>query len=336
MAYAFQVAGRLEEARLYAEDSLKSRDLSWMMNYGIDPDRYRRDLHQILWHAYSGLAKTGALTPRSGPRDRFEGFVMAGYYRFKAAVHRLLFRKYSLLAANAYRLVSAAGDLPLDALIQYYNAFEDYPRRARVYLGLARDFETPLIPQAAASYEAEMGTLLKDRELLNAVIDDLDPVWERDMLADIYMELALPARGAVRLAGRAERQDAAERLYALNRGALRQNGIPLPVSLTFVLQTDGETSPEAARLAKPLMRILGKAGIQETGIRASGPNPARHTLTLELEDRQPEGGWLIRCELHDEGRGTSVWRRSIPLPSRSAGDLSAFARALADEAFTER
>jgi hypothetical protein len=155
------------------------------------------------------------------------------------------------------------------------------------------------------------------------------------MIADIYAELALPARGASR---RAEQQNAAERLYALNRGALRQRGIPLPVSLTFVLQTDGDggASPEAARLAKPLMRILGKAGIRETGVRASGPNPARFTLTLEIADRKPEGGWNIRCGLYDEGRGTSVWQRSIPLPlpSRSARDLSAFARALADEAFT--
>jgi hypothetical protein len=105
-----------------------------------------------------------------------------------------------------------------------------------------------------------------------------------------------------------------------------------------VLQPDGDGrfSPEAARLAKPLNRILGKAGIQETGIRTSGAHPARFTLTLEIEDRKPEGGWLIHCELHDGGRGSSVWRRTIPLPGRSAGDFSAFARALADEAFTER
>jgi hypothetical protein len=268
---------------------------------------------------------------------------MAGYYRFKAAVHRRLFRKYSLLAANAYRIAAADGESPLDALLQYYNAFEDYPRRARVYLGLARDFEAPLIPQSANSYDAELGILLGDRARLNAVIDGLDPVWERDAIAEIYAELARPARGASR-----ERQDAAERLYALNRGALRQNGIPLPVSLTFVLQPDGEGrfSPETARLAKPLGRVLGKAGIRETGIRASireagarteGVNPARFTLTLELEEREePQGGWTIHCELRDEGRGSSAWRRSLPLPGSSARDLSAFARALADEAFTAR
>jgi hypothetical protein len=336
MAHAFQVAGRLEEARLYAEDSLKSRDLSWMMNYGIDPDRYRRDLHQILWNTYDGLAKTGAFIPRSGPWDRFEGFVMSGYYRFKAAVHRRLFRKYSLLAANAYQAVSApSGELRLDALIQYYNAFEEYPRRAKAYLGLARDFETPLIPQAANSYDVQMGMLFKDRGGLSALIGALDPVWERDVIADIYAELAMTAKGSPR---RAERQDAAERLYALNRGALRQNSIALPVSQTFVLQRDenDQAFRQTARLVKPLAKMLEKAGLQEIGVRTEGASPARFALTLEIGAQQPEGGWIIRCELRDEGRGTSAWQRSIPLKGSSAGDLGAFARALADEAFTAR
>ena len=46
-----------------------------MMNYGIDPDRYRRDLHQILWGAYSGLAKTGPHPP-----ERTRGQVQRFYY----------------------------------------------------------------------------------------------------------------------------------------------------------------------------------------------------------------------------------------------------------------
>ncbi|MCL2128362.1 MAG: hypothetical protein FWH38_08910, partial [Treponema sp.] len=48
LAQVYQISGRLEEARLYAEDCLKTGDHSWMMNYGIDPVRYRRDIHEIL------------------------------------------------------------------------------------------------------------------------------------------------------------------------------------------------------------------------------------------------------------------------------------------------
>jgi tetratricopeptide (TPR) repeat protein len=147
MAQAFQIVGRLEEARLYAEDSLKARDLSWMMNYGIDPDRYKRDLHQILWHTYSGLAETEALSPYGGIKDRLNSFVHLGYFRLKSAVHRHLFRKYSLLSAHAYGAAAAGanapGELRLDALIQYYNAFEAYPKRAKIYLDMARDLRRP-------------------------------------------------------------------------------------------------------------------------------------------------------------------------------------------------
>lgn len=323
MSQAFQIAGRLEEARLYAEDSLKVRDLSWMMNYGIDPDRYKRDLHKILWHTYAGLAETEALSPYSGLRDRFNSLVRLGYYKLKTAVHRHLFRKYSLLAAHAYGAETTVGELRLDALIQYYNAFEAYPRRAGIYLNMARDFESPRIPPAANSYDAEIGSLFKDRELLRQTIDAFDPMWERDMIADTYTELALLAKGARRSN---ERQDAAERLYALNRGGLRQKGITLPVHLRFEFNTEEAAAP-AARAIKPIVRFLKKAGIQDT-------NPARFTLSLELRERKPEGGWNIRCELYDAGRGTSSWQRPIPLPCLSARDLSAFARTLADTAFT--
>jgi hypothetical protein len=323
MAQAFRLAGRLEEARLYAEDSLKARDLSWMVNYGIDPDRYKRDLHQILWHTYSGLAETEALSPQAGIHARLKGFVMKGYYRFKTAVHRQLFRKYSLLAAHAYGAAapSAEGGLRLDALIQYYNAFEDYPRRAKVYLALAQDFEAPLIPLSATSYDSEMGALLKDRELLHTAIDAFDPIWERDSIAETYAALARMSKGA-------ERQDAAERLYALNRGALRQEGIPLPAHLRFTFDDEGSAAA-AARAVKPIARTLRKAGFQDTG----DSGLARFTLTLEMQERDLEGGWNIRCELYDGGRGSSAWQRVIPLPSLSAKDLSAFARSLADTAF---
>jgi hypothetical protein len=309
-----------------------------MMNYGIDPDRYKRDLHQILWHTYSGLAETEALSPYGGLPDRLNSFVRLGYFRLKAAVHRNLFRKYSLLSAYAYGAETAAaganalGELRLDALIQYYNALEAYPRRAGIYLDMARDFEAPLIPPAANSYDAETGALFKDRELLRQTIDAFDPTWERDMIADTYAELALPGRDA-----RTERQDAAERLYALNRGALRQKGITLPVHLSFVFNTgEGAADIPTARAIKPIARMLQKAGIRDTGViddRAS-PGLARFTLTLEMQEQKPEGGWNIRCELYDAGRGTSVWQRPIPLPSLSAKDLSAFARTLADIAFT--
>ncbi|AEF86749.1 putative membrane protein [Treponema primitia ZAS-2] len=326
MAQAFQIAGRLEEARLYAEDCLGSRDLSWMINYGIDPVRYKRDIHQILWYTYEGLGKTETLTPWTGIRNRFNHLARAGYYRFQSAVHRHLFRKYSLLAADAYRAdPQAPGELRQDALIQYYNAFEAYPRRAQAYLVLARDAEVAQIPQAAYSYDEELGALLKNRDLLRQSIDNFDPIWERDMIADTYADLAKLSTG---LSRRTELRDTTERLYALNRGAIRQNGLKLPVELT--LDASPDSAADTRRLDRALRKILPKAGLEP--VKPSDEAiPPRFILKLTTTEAAE-----IHCELYDGGRGTKVWQRSIPLPSLSRKDLAEFARTLAGTAFSVR
>jgi hypothetical protein len=45
-------------------------------------------------------------------------------------------------------------------------------------------------------------------------------------------------------------------------------------------------------------------------------------------------GGETRCELYDGGRGASVFRRAIALPSLSARDISVFAETLGDAVFT--
>ncbi|GHT95282.1 hypothetical protein FACS1894141_3600 [Spirochaetia bacterium] len=332
LAQAYQFAGRLEEARLYAEDCLNSGDLSWMLNYGIDPVRYKRDLHEILKNTYAGLTKTESRMVYGTFSEKVSGLFRYIWYRFMAAYHKQLFQKYCLLAADAYDIDSVAGgEQHLDALLQYYDAFESYPRRAMDYLRRAREFETPLIPQSIPSYDLEEGTLLKDTDLLRRIIPDFDPLWERDGIADAYTELALHAKGE------AEARDAAERLYALNHGALRQNGIALPVELSI----DAIETKNPAKTERTLRRTLKKMGIDATPVGSSNstvisatdetgstqilPNRFRLSITI--------AGGNALCELYDGGRGVNLFRRSIPLGSLSGTDISAFARALGDGIF---
>ena len=132
------------------------------------------------------------------------------------------------------------------------------------------------------------------------------------MIAQTYAELALRTRGA-------EKQDAAERLYALNPGGLRQKGISLPVELQ--VETSG-TPDNAAKLEKNLRRTLGRAGIDVI--------PAgRFQLRISLE---PEGEAL--CQFYDSGRGASLFTRRFTLKSSAPEDLRAFVRALGEELFT--
>ena len=310
LAQAYQMAGRLEEARLYAEDCLKAQDLSWMLNYGIDPVRYKRDIHDILRETYLGLAHTGGRRVYGTAGEWIRGHIQEQYYYLKAKVHELLFRKYSLISADAYQTEPDGGGPRLDALLQYYNAFEPYPRRAASYLARARDFEVSLIPEALGTYELEEGMLLKKPELAAASIARFDPVWERDMIADAYTELALRDKGE-------GRRSAAERLYALNRGALRQRGIILPVTL-IINAEGGQNSSRAERALGRMLKRMGLVSAPESRFRFS--------ITLS--------GASAVCELYDGGRGTVVFQRTADLASLDSQDVAAFAKTLGDWLFT--
>ncbi|MDR2246557.1 MAG: hypothetical protein LBE17_07830 [Treponema sp.] len=323
LAQAYQIAGRLEEARLYAEDCLTLGDMSWMLNYGIDLDRYKRDLHDILYTTYTGLANVEERGVYGTLAEALRGLARRWVYRYKAASHRRLYQKYSLISAGAYR--ASGSNASPDAWLQYYNAFESYPQRALAYLRNARDREVPLIDAAIPSYDLEEGILFKDRELLLRTIPRFDPLWERDLIADAYSEVYLLLKGTAR---RLERFNAAERLYALNRGALRQKGITLPVELA-VTAPDGD--PPAAKTERALSRTLRRMGIDAvpppSGSAAQAAYSPRFHLSITLADGQAQ------CALHDTPRGVDVFRRTIPLPSASRRNMVAFARALGDGIF---
>ncbi|MDR2629700.1 MAG: hypothetical protein LBC60_02135 [Spirochaetaceae bacterium] len=317
LAQVYQIGGRLEEARLYAEDCLAQGDLSWMLNYGIDPVQYRRDLHEILYKTYGGLKKTQGTFAYGSLKERIDGLLRVLSYAFKESVHRRLYEKYCFLDAEAYEAERSSPGAPhLDALIQYYTAFQAYPSRALVYLKAAREYEVALIPQARPSYDLEEGILGKDKALIRGSLEQFDPLWERDMIAEGYAELALAARGS-------EKREAAERLYALNPGGLRQKGIPLPAELR--LELNGIPT-HAAKFEKTLRRALDKAGIDEI---SGGQGPARFRLMITLG---PEGEAL--CQLYDALRGSSLFTRRLPLKSSAPEDISAFTRALGEELFT--
>jgi hypothetical protein len=311
LAQVFQIWGRLDEARLYAEDCLEAGDQSWMLNYGIDPVRYKRDIHELLTDIYEGLEHAEALAPSGGFGDSFRSFSRLVSFRFRAAVHRQLFRKYSLIAADAYRSTGQDGEFHLDALLQYYHAFQSYPRRAVDYLRRARNFEEPLIPPSASTYDLEEGMLLKNTELIRRGLEAFDARWERDMIAEAYGELARTGR-------KDERAEAAERLFAINRGALRQKGLRLPAELRI--------NGADPRTGAALKKAARQAGIVDT----AGGRVPRYTLTMTA------GSNSILCELYDEGRGTSLLQRSLPLASLSAQDRAGFARSLGDAVFGTR
>ena len=316
LSEVYYTGGRLEEALLYAKDCLKGRDESWMLNYGIDPDRYKRDVHEVIKNCYEGLMNAEAFSCPGNFKEKVRSMFRKISCRFRFEVHTLLFRKYSLLAADAYRAFTAndasspQGNIDIEALIQYFEAFDAYPSRGLAYIRQARAFEEPLIPGSAPSYNYEEGRLRKNRKLLTDILSDFNPVWERDMIADTYTKLALSGK-------KADRQDAAERLFALNRGALLRNGIMLPVNLQMARPDGSDDSME--RLLKKVLKPAGLEPMRRDSL--------RYTLNIS---RAGDGSLL--CELYDGSRGINIVSSSLPAPL-SKDQRAAFARALRDLVF---
>ena len=317
LAEVYQTGGRLAEAALYANDCLKSKNNSWMLNYGIDPVRYKRDIHEILMNSYEGLYKAEGFSSPGSFRELLQSVFRKISSRFYFEVHAHLFRKYSFISANAYRVLPndavfvSADNTRIEALIHYFEAFKAYPQRALAYIRQARAFEEPIIPGSTPSYDFEEACLLKNRKIIEQTLSEFDPVWEKDMIALAYAKLALSGN-------KIEKQDAAERVFAINRGALLQCGIRLPVNLQF----DG-VSP---------IRFLKKA-VKAAGLEPVSRDDCRYTLRFSLNE---EGDVL--CELYDGGRGTVVFSSSALMPQKTSFLSSlpyraGFARALRDGVF---
>jgi len=326
MADALLRSGRLEEARAFAEETLASRDSSWMLNFGTDTFQHRRDLHDILADVYRGLSKMEGSIPRPGILDAAGGFVRRIAFRLRSMGHAALYRRYSLEVARAYE----GEGQRLDAMVNFYNAFESYPDRARVYLAVARAYETSKVGAATPTYDLEEGALLGDSEALGRAIRTLDPVWEKGLLVDAWAEYAkIMFKRGLRDSGK----DAIERMYALNRGGVRQRGLRLPVSVRILLLGNPPPPATASRIGGAIDRVLRSAGFDpsvrsETGAdETSRSYSPRYRLTVDLRADAAE------YELSDETRGISILRSAAPLASLAPPALARFAADLADRVF---
>lgn len=308
LADAFRSAGRLAEARSYAENTLAVSDLSWMFNYGTNLNQYRRDIHDILSETYEGLANLESSYPRADVLDWARGLAVSAIHRVRSAGHKALFREYARKAAVSY---GAAGQ-PLDSLLNYYDAFSAYPKRALSYLREAQELERSLVPASASLYELERGRLERSVRRIESAVYGFDPIWQKDLTAKAFAALAeLQAKGSP------ESKDAAERLFALNRGALRQRAVKLPISVRIL-------GADAEKRSGRVLSTLRRSGFAVS----SDASPSRFALDISL------AGGAAACTLSDTLRGTVVAAKVVPLASSSSKDLAAFGRSLADAVFT--
>ncbi len=315
MAQLYQQTGNLNEAKTYAENTLQQRDLSWMLNYGTDIDRYNKDLHQILSDTYQGLANTEQLRYKATLWQHAQSLALWFKYQVLHQWQEKLFYYFTLQTADAYGVENQR----LDALLHYYMALQKYPWRAKPYLQAAMDFETSLIEASRPTYLFEMGKLEQKSDLMLQAINLFDPVWERDMIADAYAELA----SLYQKQGKIDESRASiEALFALNRGALLQRGLRLPINL----EIDGTfTSSEDRRAYQKGIT----ATINQSGLQILSSKSCRYQLNLYHE------GTTLKASLWDTVKGTSIREGLFHLPNLSADSRLQFSRELQKTLFSE-
>ncbi|MDR2864091.1 MAG: hypothetical protein LBV68_00590 [Spirochaetaceae bacterium] len=316
LAQTFLISGRLEEARLYAEDCKNITNHSWMMNFGIDPAQFKKELNDILYQTYLGLYYEEKNKAHATIKESLISFINTIKYTWKYQSHKKLFERYSLESAQSYSINEAGGQY-LEALLNYYKAFSSYKNRASSYLNKAEIYETEIIPASRILYMFERGQLLKNEEMLRSALVISDKIWERDIICETNKEL-------YKIAKREGKDEsayaAAEILYTLNPGAFRQAGIKLPVLFDINAGSIG--------VNKKIERFLLKAGFEKSHEKKA---QSRWTLAVNLE----ANGQAL-CLLVDRTNGAALVRRSLRLESFSNEELAAFANELSTAVFSVR
>lgn len=254
LALLYQRFGRLDEALAFATSVFDESDNSWLYYYGTDVRRHRMELHDMLADIHEGLARAAQMRATVGPLRRLRRVWDVARHTVLGWYHRARFRA---VASAVGEEVLEGGNI-IDGNWYLYRANEGHPRVAVEYLRRARELEVAAIPEAAPYYETEAALLAREPRELLRVADGLDSVWQRRLLEDTLAGALTVGRDLPP----DTRARAAARLYAVNRGALRQNGIALPVR--FSIEAD------RAATARTLRRLLSRSGFSpaERGVDA--------------------------------------------------------------------
>jgi tetratricopeptide (TPR) repeat protein len=329
LAQVRQTQGKLDEALILAHEALDSKNLSWMLNFGINEDQYKRDIYEILYKTSKGLYYRNKNTIYTGIKEKAVNIMNTAKHYFNWIIYKHLYEKYTLKFAEGFNVnldrfnIASGGQFPLlpeylEVLAQYVNCFDKYPRRALSYLTASKNIETALISKSAPSYVRAEGDMKNDAALLQNALGELDPVWEMAEIAEAYQNI----HRLYRKTGEAAKlEDAAEKLYLVNRGALLQNGIPLPVTLEFDFGGMNINAKTQKHIAAALTAMFKKSGF---AVRKQ----AAFTLFVYTDASSPA------AEICETSSGKSITRKAFTPTDFTRSGQARLVRDIAAMAFT--
>lgn len=267
LAILYQKFGYFDLALAYTHKIETHKDESWMYNFGITKEKFRRDIHQLYHDIYEGQFHEADFDPRPWLWDWIPWLFKKAELALKAWYHGSRFKELQI-ALSEQSFSTQNNPLGWWSL---YQAHRDYIPAARKYLQLSKDFETARTQKAEASYLLEEGMLFSDPERLAQALRKFDGEWEREEIAETLENLIPLLAG--RESGQAEQLTA--ELYRLNPGTLRQHGLSLPI-MANVYSADKE---HAAKVTRQLLDFASSAGYK---VHLSARPGVEYTLNLSV------------------------------------------------------
>lgn len=224
LAGLFLDFGFLNLAKEYAEEVYTETDHSWIHSFGMDKTEHYQEIHELLRDIYSGMSNRAFLYPVTNIFEKLSNLSESVYYNTLSYYHKQKYKLYTMTIA----LANIREGNFLDAYWQLYLVNRDYPDTALKYLDKAREIKTELIPHSDSFYTLEEGKVTNNPELILEALNNFDPYWEKEAVADSLVTLA-----GIYKKGTEKYRNVLNRLYRINPGAFIQNGFGLPLEIRF-------------------------------------------------------------------------------------------------------
>ena len=283
LAGLYQKTGHLDEAMAYMNDVLGRRDLNWMYFFGTDKDQYAMDLSRPLSDIYRAKAEYENRRLYSGPIDWIRGKVDQIKYSILAFYQEQIYKKSARIVGD-----NNFGKSDLNSWWAYSRAAMGNESTFMSYITLCEEFEKELTLKSVPWYLLEKGRESYNYHMLNEALSQFSSDWEVEPIMETLEHLikledkANPVLKRIRL----------NYLYALNHGALIQNGLSLPI----ILEHNGLGSER--RL---------KNYLEQTGSEVSLTAEEGFSYKLIISINKEEYTWYLlnyEGDISSEGRGS--------------------------------
>lgn len=241
LAGLYQKTGNLQEAMAYISDVQSRRDMSWMYFFGTDQIQYSMDLNRPLSDLFSAKAEYEKRRLFSGVLDWVTGKVNQVKYGILSFYHDQKYKKAARTVGD-----ETSGGSDLNSWWSYSRASMGNRPTFMKYIELCEAFELELTEKSIPWYLLERGRESSDYSLLNQALALFRSDWEVEPIVETLEYLIkLESRKNILL-----KRQRLNYLYSLNKGALMQNGLGLPL----ILEHSGSGSE------RKLKRYLEKTG----------------------------------------------------------------------------